>query len=168
VQRFFKIFLVCTIALINKSFAQQRAQQLPRHLSLVNKMLLTGKDTLNLERSNLVSKYAEAISPAFQKAKIELFSGCYRPSLPLPSACYSINTKLFLDSMAQPGTVKLADSSLPWNFKSLQTNATVPASFYSRHLGVFCQKELQFEKATRIPLRFRLGSLEHVNKLEGK
>lgn len=44
----------------------------------------------------------------------------------------------------------------------------IAADFYTQHVGFFCKKELQFEKATKIAVRFRLGSLQYNDYLEQK
>lgn len=45
---------------------------------------------------------------------------------------------------------------------------TVPGSFYADNLGFFCAGERQLEKATRLPLRLRLGSVQYTDQMEGK
>lgn len=45
---------------------------------------------------------------------------------------------------------------------------SVAPDYYCKSLGFFCQQELKFEKATAIPLRFRLGSVTYTDYLEQK
>lgn len=46
--------------------------------------------------------------------------------------------------------------------------SSITPDLYTKNLGFFCKKELQFEKTTKIPFKFRLGSINYVNYLEGK
>jgi len=52
------------------------------------------------------------------------------------------------------------DSSRPKPFLS--------PDFYARQLGFFCNQEIKLDKVTKIPFRFRLGSVEECDRLEGK
>jgi len=52
----------------------------------------------------------------------------------------------------------------------LRPNATfvLKKDDYIKNLAFFCRQEWKLEKALRVPLRFRVGSLEQCNLLEGK
>ncbi len=43
----------------------------------------------------------------------------------------------------------------------------VAANYYTTQTGFFCNQERALEKKTKIPLRFRLGSLSYTEQLEG-
>ena len=44
----------------------------------------------------------------------------------------------------------------------------LPGNFYAKQLPFFCNKELQLQKAVGMPIKFRVGSVEYCDKLEGK
>ena len=52
--------------------------------------------------------------------------------------------------------------------KPLLSKYSLPGNFYASNLGFFCRKELQVQKAVKLPLFFRVGTLDYCNKLEGK
>lgn len=55
-------------------------------------------------------------------------------------------------------------------FKKDTTSAKpfLSPQFYSAQLGFFCKQEIKFDKITKIPFRFRLGSVDQCDRLEGK
>jgi hypothetical protein len=60
---------------------------------------------------------------------------------------------------------------MPLNFLSTNIEnlkSPVSANFSTCTYGFFCREELKLEKATKMPIRFRLGSLEQCNYYEGK
>lgn len=46
--------------------------------------------------------------------------------------------------------------------------ARLPAAWYVQHMAPTCRAEWKLQKATGLPLRIRLGSLQYSNYLEGK
>ena len=50
----------------------------------------------------------------------------------------------------------------PWKLSIL------PGNYYTQHFGFFCKKELALEKVTKVPFRFRLGSIQQCDRMEGK
>lgn len=77
----------------------------------------------------------------------------------------SFAQKLSAGEFQAPLTRLPANHTLPL---SRLPHATIPPSWYTDNLSGFCRPEWKLEKSTGIPLRLRLGSLDYVNRLEGK
>jgi hypothetical protein len=71
---------------------------------------------------------------------------------------YQSNKNFSLNFSAQNQDKKLVEAPF----------SVISPSYYTQQFGFFCKKELQFEKKTKIPLKFRLGSVQQCDWLEGK
>jgi len=90
------------------------------------------------------------------------FSSAQAAQIILPGRNLPANplTKSSLEHVKRSNYKELAIPSRPL--------AIIPKKYYTMHFGIMCKTEVAIEKATKIPFRFRLGSLQHCNILEGK
>ncbi len=68
------------------------------------------------------------------------------------------------------GLFNVRNKDLPDNLDQyfVLSERAVPKVYNYDELGMFCKFEVQIEKATRIPVKIRLGEVEAVDRKEGK
>lgn len=69
---------------------------------------------------------------------------------------------------AQFPTLLELKPSINFDLSKKSSKHFLPTKNYYKELAVFCKLEYKIEKQSKIPLRMRLGSLDYVNRLEGK
>ncbi len=63
---------------------------------------------------------------------------------------------------------KIKDTVKPvFNIYAISAQTKVPPNYYTTKTGFFCNTERAIQKQTQVQVKFRLGSLEHTQKLEG-
>ena len=67
------------------------------------------------------------------------------------------------DTMSPKKVLAMTATTLQWKISDLK----ITPAYYTTQTGFFCNQERSLEKQTKIPLRFRLGSLSYTEKLEG-
>jgi len=68
-------------------------------------------------------------------------------------------------------TVKLIPTGVLLNQDYRQITSPPPflsPGYYASQLGFFCKQEIIFEKTAKIPFKFRLGTVEDCDRMEGK
>lgn len=72
-------------------------------------------------------------------------------------------------SLLPAGDEAIVSSPLLSFFNSpLSVSEKQPYAYDAQHLAFFCRLEVRLEKATKIPVRFRIGDVQQVDYLEGK
>jgi len=62
----------------------------------------------------------------------------------------------------------LSDSSkIKYNYYRLSADLKVAPNLYTTQTGFFCNTERALEKKTKLAVKFRLGSVEQTQRLEG-
>ncbi len=96
-------------------------------------------------------------------------------SLLLKGAAAQITSSHFLQESLRKKPASTKEVYSFWHAPSVQQSKPVPIrpgtispNFYSSTMAWTCRQELWLQKKLQAPLFLRLGSLEQVNKLEGK
>lgn len=73
-----------------------------------------------------------------------------------------------LTSFFSPTPVVLRSSTPPPSTLLNRSNLAAPKIYNYQHLGIFCKLDVQLDQTVKLPVRFRLGSQEVVDRKEGK
>ena len=71
-------------------------------------------------------------------------------------------------SLAKPSLSIQKSPSIPFTKRNASLSYQAPKVYQYQDLAFFCRLEVKMDRASKMPVRFRLGSVDYVNRLEGK
>jgi hypothetical protein len=103
----------------------------------------------------------------YKKAKILFFCMIFVAPNIYSQVLVPVKTPLPVAKMAS----NAAPATLLINPTSRQVGSPTPflsPGYYASQLGFFCKQEIKLQKTAKIPFKFRLGSVEDCDRMEGK
>lgn len=91
---------------------------------------------------------------------------CFQSEVYAQGTSFADSSEIFLSKrfVKKPSGINNFTQSLIYT-KPLNV---LPANLYLRTIGFFCKKEIEMDKVTKVPVRFRLGSVTYTDKMENK
>ena len=156
-ERYHKFLVVLLLSFSGEIFSQNRetsrqVENFSEQFNPDNYINFSVKYRLALTKEQLLVGFETVSSDLIRKRKIPLFWLLQRPNN---------NTAI------QPFNLLFPAAHSTPNIQHSTFTSEINASYISC-LGFFCKKELQLDKLTPMPIRFRLGSMEYVNYMEKK
>jgi hypothetical protein len=102
-----------------------------------------------------------------KKGKILFFCMIFVKQAAFAQKINTKNDNLLMQQLSQNTMLKPLPDRLPQKNET-HSRLFLSPQFYSSQLSFFCKQEIKFDKIIKIPFRFRLGSVEQCDHLEGK
>lgn len=165
-KRFYKIIVVAGFSLQTLAGTELHGQN--KFPATVGKKIMPGAERLDISQMGgnrlILTSIPDSIRSVAGFANSALLvANSVRPTDRVPAYLIASGR-----SFASGEAIAITRRETSDWYTMMKSVRPLSASFYTDNFGFFCKKELQIEKATRIPFRFRLGSLAACNTIEGK
>ena len=88
-------------------------------------------------------------------------------SKPLPQNGHKFDTRTYFVKK-KDNLISKINTINTWSLLNPASFSVIHADYFTQNFGFFCKKELQLEKVTKVPFKFRLGSVQYCDWMEGK
>lgn len=166
---FWQLSLLATVTLT--SFCRLSAQDAPHELPSTALSKLSRLSTVSAKLHGANWGNNNEWSRRGEQSFVEKFSIATLPSLPsVPSVSVVRQGQQGAGgARAKAGIAALEGAASPFrDLQAMMLQPEVPKAYSYEELAIFCKLEVQLENAVNVPIKFRLGEYNQVERMEGK